>query len=188
MNRIDSLESWRIFVAVADAGGVRAAGEKLSMEAGNVSRSIKALETALGSLLFVHNGRPAELTEFGRRAREGAERLLSAHRDLIDELLVDPTLLEGPVRVAAHAATSQSFMTPALVEFQENHPKIVLSLRELLTPASFEAGDDPPHDVLVTYVSSEIPPDAVRLDCGPMAFVACASPFLLQPPRTAGDA
>lgn len=180
MNRFDSLETWRIFCLVVEAGGVKSAAERLNMEGSNVTRTIRSLETSLGNELFVHGSRPPILTEFGEKAYSYASRLMALHREMQDELFGDTDTLAGKVRVAAFAATNYFFMTKALVEFQEKYPDIVLSLRELLNPATFAIDNGPANDVIVTYVTDRTPENAIRLECGTMPFIACASPYYIS--------
>ncbi len=180
MNRFDSLETWRIFCTVVEAGGVKAAAERLNMEGSNVTRTIRALEAAVGSELFVHGSRPPVLTEFGDKAYGYAARLMALHHEMHDELLGDADSLAGKVRVAAFAATNYFFMTKALVEFQEKYPEIDLSLRELLNPTTFTIDNGPSNDVIVSYVTDRMPENVIRLECGTMPFISCASPYYVS--------
>ena len=56
----------RDFIAVVDAGGVRAAARVLGSTQSGVSRNLAALEAELGVSLLQRSNHGIELTEFGR--------------------------------------------------------------------------------------------------------------------------
>jgi DNA-binding transcriptional LysR family regulator len=63
---MDRLAAIRVFVAVADAEGLSAAGRRLSMPLTTVSRHLKALEDDLDVRLITRTTRQLTLTEPGR--------------------------------------------------------------------------------------------------------------------------
>src|SRR5262245_27483004 len=65
-NRMDRLAALRVFVAVAEAGSLSAAGRKLGMPLSTVSRQLKALEEGLDTRLITRTTRRLVLTEAGR--------------------------------------------------------------------------------------------------------------------------
>ena len=63
----DALDGMSIFVAVAEAKGFRAAGERLGMSGSAVSQALRRLEARLGVALVQRTTRSVHLTEAGER-------------------------------------------------------------------------------------------------------------------------
>src|SRR3954469_25196682 len=61
----DDLNGMAVFVAVADAKGFRAAGERLGVSASAVSQSLRRLEEGLGVVLVQRTTRSVHLPEAG---------------------------------------------------------------------------------------------------------------------------
>ncbi len=75
----DGLDGIEVFVAVAEAKGFRAAGERLGVSGSAVSQALRRLEDRLGVALVRRTTRSVHLTEAG-------ERLFAAARPVLDEL------------------------------------------------------------------------------------------------------
>ncbi len=71
-----SLEQWRAFVAVVDAGGYAQAAEKLSKSQSAVSYAVQQIESLLGLKAFEIQGRRAVLTPTGHLLHRRAQALL----------------------------------------------------------------------------------------------------------------
>lgn len=102
----------RYFTAVADAGSVTAAAERVHVAQPALSRQLRALETELGVELFVRDGRSLRLGPAGRR-------FLPIARDLVaraDTAAATMTALAQGVQpelvVAAHATTIADVIAP----------------------------------------------------------------------------
>ena len=70
------LESLRIFLAAAEAGGFSQASRLLYISHSTVSRRVSALERELGVKLFDRGGRSQTLTEAGRILEAEAVRII----------------------------------------------------------------------------------------------------------------
>src|SRR5690349_4094303 len=75
----EDLNAMAVFVAVADAKGFRAAGDRIGLSASAVSQSIRKLEEQLGVVLVQRTTRSVHLTEAG-------ERLLASVRPALEEV------------------------------------------------------------------------------------------------------
>src|ERR687883_736770 len=75
----DDLNAMAVFVAVAEAKGFRAAGERLGVSASAVSQSLRKLEERLGVVLVQRTTRSVHLTEAG-------ERLYASVRPALEEV------------------------------------------------------------------------------------------------------
>lgn len=75
----DDLNAISVFVAVAEAKGFRAAGDRLRVSASAVSQALRKLEEQLGVGLVQRTTRSVHLTEAG-------ERLYAAVRPALEEV------------------------------------------------------------------------------------------------------
>lgn len=76
----------RYFRAVAKAGGVGRASERLHLTPQTISGQLSALEDALGHKLFARVGRRLELTEAGRLVLSYADEIFTVGEELEDVL------------------------------------------------------------------------------------------------------
>ncbi|MCF0253458.1 MAG: LysR family transcriptional regulator [Duodenibacillus sp.] len=172
---LDHLENWRVFCAVARTGSLQAACAELGLEPSFASRVIKRLEAALGAPLFVRSSRPMRLTEAARLALPRAERLLEARAE-ISAVAAQPGAPDAIV-IAAHPGASQTLLMGELVEYQRSRPEVQFELQDL----RLSGPGRPAADMTLCYADDGgIARDAVRLECGTAAFVACASPLYVR--------
>lgn len=73
----------RYFQAVASAGSLRAAAEKLSVSQPSMCTQIKQLEASLGESLFRRSGRSLVLTEFGRLVQTYTTDIFALGQELL---------------------------------------------------------------------------------------------------------
>ncbi len=101
----------RIFHAVADAGSLTHAGERLNLSQSAVSRQIRALEESLNATLFHRHARGLILTEQGellfdatsamnRRLDTAAARIRDSEEEVFGELRVTTTTGFGSIWLA----------------------------------------------------------------------------------------
>lgn len=115
------LEDLRIFVEVADAGGVTPAARRLGLSKSMVSRSLTRLEQELGAQLLSRSTRGASLTEAGGAFREHALRI-GAELDAAREAISPHGELRGRLRISAPLSGGASFLAPALAELARRNP------------------------------------------------------------------
>lgn len=123
-----TLNQLTTFVAVADAGSVRAAAERLVVTQPAVSAALRALQASLGVPLVEPEGRGLRLTERGRIFATYARQILL----LLDEARLlatgsdDPT--RGRVRVAAVTSAGEHVLPQSLAVFRARYPDVVVTL------------------------------------------------------------
>jgi DNA-binding transcriptional LysR family regulator len=117
------LEDLRIFVEVADAGGVTPAARRLGLSKSMVSRSLSRLEQELGAQLLSRYTRGASLTEAGVAFREHALRI-GAELDAAREAISPHGDLRGRLRISAPLSLGTSFLAPALAELARRNPRL----------------------------------------------------------------
>jgi DNA-binding transcriptional LysR family regulator len=121
--RVLDIEDLRIFVEVADAGGVSAAALRLGISKSMVSRKLTQLEAELGAQLLARTTRGVALTEAGATFREYAARI-SAELDVARETMLPAGELRGRLRVAAPLSFGPTHFAPVLSQMASRHPQL----------------------------------------------------------------
>ncbi|MDW4497521.1 LysR family transcriptional regulator [Sulfitobacter sp. D35] len=118
----------RIFHAVADAGSLTHAGEKLNLSQSAVSRQIRGLEEQLNTTLFHRHARGLILTEQGELLFDAtsamAKRLDTAAariRDSEDEVF-------GELRVTTTTGFGSLWLAPRLGKLYDQYPDLKVDL------------------------------------------------------------
>lgn len=118
----------RIFLAVARAGQLAAAAERLGLDVSTVSRRLARLEAELGVHLFDRTREGTALTAAAEAllpAAEDMERSLAAFTAAADTV---ETLAEGVVRVTAPPGVADAFIAPLLARFHARFPGVQVEL------------------------------------------------------------
>jgi LysR family transcriptional regulator for metE and metH len=122
------LRHLRLLQAIADAGGLTAAAERLHLTQSAVSHQLKALEDALGLPLVERGGRPVALAPAGRRLLD----LARATQPLVDGALRDLARLHegaaGELRIAVECHTCYDWLMPAMDAYRDVWPAVELDL------------------------------------------------------------
>jgi LysR family transcriptional regulator of abg operon len=147
------LNQLRDFIAVAQAGGIRAASRKLGHGQPALSKSIRQLEAEFGTPLFERNARGTALTQSGRAFLSRAEAVaneLERAREELDQLRGGTG---GTVAFGSSSIASLIFLPEALKTFRRKYPdaevRIVEGAYTTLLPAvrngslDFVVGPDP---------------------------------------------
>ena len=119
-----SLQRFRIFVAVVDAGSQTAAAAALGLSKAVVSFNLKQLETELGVALLTRSTRRLELTETGRRFYHDCQHVLQQAQAAMDSARQQHRGLQGTLRLSATGEYSHYRITPALAAFARLHPQL----------------------------------------------------------------
>jgi DNA-binding transcriptional LysR family regulator len=117
------LEDLRIFVEVADAGGVTPAARRLGLSKSVVSRCLVRLEQELGAQLLSRSTRGASLTEAGVTFREHALRIAAELEAARDAISPDGEV-RGRLRISAPLSLGPTYLAPALAELARRHPRL----------------------------------------------------------------
>ncbi len=117
----------RVFIVVAQAGGLSAAELELNIGRSTISRHLKDLETRLGMVLC-HRGRGGfSLTEEGKRIYESTQRLLLSLQDFRNEVNDMHRHLQGNVVVAMFDKTVSNDackVNEAIYTYQQQAPNV----------------------------------------------------------------
>ena len=120
------LNALRAFEAVARLDSVSRAAEELHVTHGAVSRHLKALEEALGTALFVREGRGLALTPAGRRLHEAADGAFALLRQGWSDLRRRPPL--APLVLGCPGSVLARWMIPRLDRLARERPDLTLHL------------------------------------------------------------
>lgn len=116
----------RIFLAVARAGSIAAAGKQLAIDHATVSRRLVAFERAVGLPLVARTRQGVHLTDEGAAilaiAARAEEPMLELQRHR------DATHAAGTVRMATSSILSTGLLARHVPQFRRENPKLQLEL------------------------------------------------------------
>lgn len=173
---MDNLGDIRLFVEAAQLGSLSAAGRKLGLSPAAASARLVKLEAALHAQLLERSTRKLKLTDEGRLYLAQCQQALQILDDARTAVQLGQGSISGQLRVSATADFGRLVLRHWLDEFNEQHPKISLTLI-LCDSLSNLLQDD--IDVAIRF---GVPADS-GLIAKPMADnrrILCASPAYLK--------
>lgn len=170
------LSALRAFSALAEAGSVVAAADRLGVTHAAISQQIRALEKALDLSLVARVGRRIELTEDGRQLadglRQGFGEILRSVANLTE------AQHQRPLKLTTTAMFASTWLVPRLGSFRLAHPGVDLVLDPSPALRPLEPGG---FDAAIRHGTGDWPGlDAVALMPAPLVVVA--APALLEGP------
>lgn len=121
---IDTFRNMELFVAVAAAGGFRAAADRLGLPNSTVSRRIAKLERDIGLRLFNRTTRRVELTEAGQTYYDRCRRIIDEARLAHEELSGMVSQPTGLIRASVPVDFTLVYLTDILADFIRAYPGI----------------------------------------------------------------
>ncbi|WP_395676313.1 LysR family transcriptional regulator [Inquilinus sp.] len=121
-------EAMAVFVKVAEAGSLSAAGRELGLSLTSVSRQLAALEEQLGTRLVLRTTRRLALTEAGRLYHEQARHILGEVAEAEQALTAPESAPTGRLHVSAPTLIGRLKLAPLLPEFLARHPGLAIDL------------------------------------------------------------
>jgi DNA-binding transcriptional LysR family regulator len=118
----------RIFHAVADAGSLTHAGDKLNLSQSAVSRQIRALEEALGATLFHRHARGLILTEQGELLFEATTAMSKRLETAAARIRDSEEEVFGVLRVTTTFGFGTLWLAPRLPKLYEKYPDLNIDL------------------------------------------------------------
>lgn len=183
---MDSLDTLRIVLRVAELGGFARAADSLDLSKAAVSIAVQRLEASLGTQLFHRTTRRVQLTADGQAFYERARDLLDDMDELHGMFQRDGGALKGRLRVDMPAGMAALFVMPRLPEFLDRHPDLSIEI----------SGTDRRVDVVregfdcVLRIGTLEDSSLVARPLGAVRLINCASPGYLRrhgTPRTIED-
>ena len=119
-----NLRQLEVFATVARCGSFTEAAERLHVAQSSLSRTVIAMERALGVPLLERTTRRVHCTAEGNEVLAVAERLLSRHRAEMNGLERYLRGERGTVTVSTLTALAATLLTPAIVRLREQDPEV----------------------------------------------------------------
>lgn len=126
--QMNELELMRTLVRVVERGNLSAVARETGMGQPAVSRRLKDLEDHLGVVLIQRTTRHLQPTEAGALYYEKAKSILASVEEAHDSVGDVKTGASGVVRISCTSAFGLMYASPALFEFQTEHPYVTVSL------------------------------------------------------------
>ncbi|MGH9303290.1 MAG: LysR family transcriptional regulator [Acidimicrobiales bacterium] len=144
-----TLNQLRTLVAVADAGSVRAASERLVISQPAVSGAIATLERELGVELVEPEGRGLRFTEAGRAFIASVRAGLSLIEAGARQAASIDAPAHGSVRIAAITTAAERLLPSLLAELRRRYPAAQLAVQVGNRAKVFELLEDGSADLVV---------------------------------------
>jgi DNA-binding transcriptional LysR family regulator len=132
----------RTFVAVAEAGHLTQASERLHLSQPAVSAQIKALEERLEIRLFERTATGMELTGAGRELLALARKVLDAAEEMKHAAMQLKGEIVGTLRIGAVSDPGSNRLGELMACALQRHPRLKLELHHEMTGAALEGVRD----------------------------------------------
>lgn len=119
-----------VFLVVNEAGSFSAAATRLHMTQPGVSQQIRALETHLGTKLFVRRGHGVELTAAGFDLLDPARRMINLSEATEQTLMSRRGEVSGRIRLGCALLSGSYIFHPWLLEFRAKYPDVNLQIEQ----------------------------------------------------------
>jgi DNA-binding transcriptional LysR family regulator len=125
---MDRFHELRVFVAVADHGGLAKAAGVINSSPPAVTRTLASLEERLGVRLFERTTRSLRLTEPGTTFLEHARRVLGDLEDAERDIAGQSKIASGHLAVTASLTFGRAMLQPIILDFLDANPRINVSM------------------------------------------------------------
>jgi LysR family transcriptional regulator for metE and metH len=120
------LRHLRLVAAIAEAGTMTRAAERLCLTQSALSHQLRDIEARAGTPFFARLGRRMVLTAAGRRVLEAAGRVIAE----VERTEADVRRLaghnDGSIRVCTECNTGYHWLAPLLASFRRKHPRVAV--------------------------------------------------------------
>ncbi|MEM8830635.1 MAG: LysR substrate-binding domain-containing protein [Cyanobacteria bacterium P01_G01_bin.19] len=121
--------SLRLFIRIAELGGVTAAAHDLSLSPASASARLVKLEEIVGFRLFNRTTRAVSLTTDGELFLPFAQQTLETLETGLNAVKGKEESGQGVLRMAMPGSFGRMYIIPLLDEFQSRYPQVKLDLR-----------------------------------------------------------
>ena len=122
------IHAMAIFVRAVQTNSFVAAARSLLIDPAVVSRTIKALETDLGVLLFVRSTRAMKLTAEGAQFHRGCVEVLNKLDQVTQQFNGKQGTAHGQLKIGMASGLTRRIMLRAIPDFQNQYPAIEIVL------------------------------------------------------------
>lgn len=171
-----SLDQFRVFAAVVDAGSFSAAARKLNRAQSAVTYTVQKLEEQVGAELFDRSGYRPALSEAGRALLPRVRRILEEVAGFALHAHGIAGGLEPELSLVVESMFPMGRLTDALTDFQAQFPSVQTRLYVETLGAAVQAVLDGAVDLgVVTVFASELP-ELQRRPAGDFELTPVAAP------------
>jgi DNA-binding transcriptional LysR family regulator len=125
---MDRFREMKVFVAVAETGGLAKAAAKLRSSPPAVTRTITALERRLGVELLTRTTRSVRVTEEGQLFLKRARHLLSELEFVEKEVSGDAGMPSGRLTISTPVLMGRSILPPIVSGFLSEQPRLTANV------------------------------------------------------------
>jgi len=176
MRNLD-LDLLRTFVAIADAESFAAAAQRVHRTQSAVSQQMQRLESHVGKLLMVKQGRAKRLTDDGMKLLDYARRIISLNDEANTALATRPGQTDV-VRLGASNDMAENILPIMLGRIAKSHPNVLLEVRTGRSPFLMEELKKGELDLAITTrLEPNLPRIALR--SSPTVWL-CAADYQLE--------
>ncbi|MDA9979943.1 LysR family transcriptional regulator [Yoonia sp.] len=122
------LEDLRLFVQIVEQGSVSKAADKLNIAKSAVSRRLGLLEDRYDAALIQRKPGQWAITDVGKELYQRALGVVSEADALDGDFAQTPHTVEGSLSISVAHEFGLTFLSPALIRFQKQHPDIQLNV------------------------------------------------------------
>lgn len=126
VSKLDSIDDFRIFDAIARMGSLSAAARDLELSLTTISKRLKHVENRLGLRLILRTTRQLVLTPEGEAFHERVRAVLATVADA-EELGREATA-RGVIRITTTVAFAQRQLAPRIPRFLKENPAVELQI------------------------------------------------------------
>jgi DNA-binding transcriptional LysR family regulator len=125
---MDRVTSMAVFVRSVEGGSLAAAARHFGLSHAMVSKHLRGLEQSLGVRLLTLTTRKLTLTEAGEHYFRRCAQILSDIEEANREAMQLQAVPRGLLRLTAPVAFGEQYLAPALADFLDRYPEIVLDV------------------------------------------------------------
>src|ERR1700728_2302407 len=137
---MDKFAAMRVFMKIADAGNLSAAGRQLGLSLTSVSRQLMALEEVLGTTLVERTTRHLSLTESGLLYYERSKQILEEVAEAERGLTAQTGVASGRLYVSAPSLLGRLRLAPMLPGFLVEQTRVSVDLMLVDRPVRLGEG------------------------------------------------
>jgi DNA-binding transcriptional LysR family regulator len=125
---MDRFQELRVFITVADCGGLGKAASVIHSSPPAVTRTLASLEERLGVRLFDRTTRSLRLTEPGIKFLDEARRILGDLETAEQEMAGQSNVVSGNLTITTSLTFGRAMLQPIVSDFIDVNPHITVSM------------------------------------------------------------
>ncbi|MFN3616157.1 MAG: LysR substrate-binding domain-containing protein, partial [Rubrimonas sp.] len=167
----------RLAAALAETGGVGAAGAAMGLTQPAASRLAAEIETIIGARLYRRHPRGVTLTDEGAMLAARAQIVLATLRDAERDLAAAASGGAGAVAVGAVTAPAVDLLAPALHALRATHPDIAVTVQVETSRVLMRGLESGALDFFLGRIPDDVDPAEVEFHpIGPERAHVCGRP------------